>query len=273
MDIKADKNRQHYLNHIAQAEQFFSNGIEDNFSLSNHQFSDMDGLVQFVITSQINDKSSVIQRLNEIKKTQISLSSIATDYIIKYANTHGQQYRTDVQFWGGIIEKLPLMSVRNIESQTYSHVMKGFSIATNLLQLIMDIVLNTNSSSMKSFSQFLQKQGDAIRLGLKKNNDHYSTLTLASVIEAVGAEDQVIYIPKMKLYKVNFDRSNSEIASNCASNENINVEFTYSSCVSLFDYQALEDPEIKESFDLFIRNNKKSSIENSDNFFNGEFKV
>ncbi|WP_340619890.1 hypothetical protein [Xenorhabdus siamensis] len=263
--------REEYLDQIKQAEQFFFYDIEDHFTLSDHRFSDTDGLIQFVITSQLIDKYAVMKKLDEIKKIQIALSSIATDYIIKYSNTRGRQYRTDVQFWSEVMGKLPLVSIRNIEEQTYQHVMKGFSIATNLLQLIMDIVVNTQSPSMKSFSQFLQKQGDAIRLGLKKNSDHYSTLTLASVIEAVGNEEQVMYIPKMKLYKLDFDRNNSEITSNCASNETINVEFIYSSCVSLFDYQALEDPEIKTAFERFILKNKQSSIERSDNFFNGEF--
>ncbi|MBI6550411.1 hypothetical protein [Xenorhabdus lircayensis] len=272
MDAKTDKKHQNYLSHIQQANQFFSTGISNKFSLSDYRFNDTDGLVQFVITSQFADKASVMQRLNEIKKTQIALSSIVTDYITKYSDTHGKKYKTDIQFWGDIMAKLPLMSVRNIESQTYRHEMKGFSIATNLLQLIMDIILKSSSPSLENFSNFLQKQGDAIRLGLKRNGDHYSTLTLASVIEAMGIGDQVMYVPKLKLYKIDFDRTNSEIASNCASNENVNIEFTYSTCVSLFDYQALEDPEIKTAFDHFVLKNKKSSIEDSDSFFSGEFK-
>ncbi|PHM38795.1 hypothetical protein [Xenorhabdus innexi] len=271
MDNEIIIKRENYLNQIKQAEQFFYHDIEDRFMLSDHKFSDTDGLVQFVIASQLNDKSRIIGKMDEIKKIQIALSSIATDYIIRYSDTRGRQYRTDVQFWGDIMGKLPLISVRNIENQTYQHVMKGFSIATNLLQLIMDIVVNANSPGMKSFSQFLQKQGDAIRLGLKKNNDRYSTITLASVIEAVGNENQVMYIPKLKLYKLDFDRTNSEVTSNCASNETINVEFNYSSCVSLFDYQALEDSEIKAAFERFLLKNKRKSIEKSDNFFSGEF--
>ncbi|MBD2809785.1 hypothetical protein ID853_02510 [Xenorhabdus sp. Vera] len=273
MNIKTDTIRQNYLNHIQQANQFFSTEIKNPFSLSDYRFNDTDGLLQFVIASQIADKTRVIQQLNNIKKTQIALSSIATDYITKYADFHGKQYKTDIQFWGDVIEKLPLMSIKNIETQTYHHEMKGVSIATNLLQLIMDIVINTYSPSIKSFADFLQKQGDAIRLGLKRNKDHYSTLTLASVIEAVGIEDQIMYIPKMKLYKIDFDRTNSEVTSNCASNENVIIEFTYSSCISLFDYQSLEDPEIKTAFDSFILKHTKSSIENSVSFFSGEFNV
>ncbi|OTA14661.1 hypothetical protein Xvie_03492 [Xenorhabdus vietnamensis] len=273
MNTKKNTEYQHYLNHIQQADQFFSVSIKDKFSLSDYQMSDTDGLIQFIITSNIADKGSVIQKVNEIKKIQIALSSIATDYITKYTNIHGKEYKTDIQFWGDIMAKLPLMSVMNIENQTYQHEMKGISIATNLLQLIMDIILNAGSPSLKSFSTFLQKQGDAIRLGLKRNGDHYSTLTLASVIEAIGVEDRVMYVPKMKLYKIDFNRTNSEITSSCASSENINVEFTYSSCISLFNYQALEDHDIKTAFDNFILKNQKSSIEDSDSFFSGDFKT
>ncbi|AOM40105.1 hypothetical protein [Xenorhabdus hominickii] len=273
MNIATDKKHKNYLINIQQADQFFSADIDHKFSLSNYRLNDTDGLVQFIITSQITDQANVIKQFNEIKKTQIALSSIATDYINQYVHAHGKGYKTDIQFWGDIIAKLPLMSVRNIESQTYRHEMVGFSIATNLLQLIMDLVLSTYSPSMQSFSNFLRQQGEAIRLGLKRNDDHYSTLTLASVIEAIGVEGQVMYVPKLKLYKIDFNRTNSEITSNCASNETINVEFTYSSYVALFDYQALEDPEIKMAFDNFLLKNKRFSIENSDNFFNGEFKV
>ncbi|PHM52456.1 hypothetical protein [Xenorhabdus sp. KK7.4] len=152
MDNEIIIKRENYLNQIKQAEQFFCHNIEDHFTLSDHRFSDADGLVQFVIASQLNDKSNVMKKMDDIKKTQIALSSIATDYIIRYSDTRGRQYRTDVQFWGDIMGKLPLMSVRNIEKQTYQHVMKGFSIATNLLQLIMDIVVNNN---IKFISLFL----------------------------------------------------------------------------------------------------------------------
>ncbi|MDC9592378.1 hypothetical protein [Xenorhabdus sp. IM139775] len=267
------KEYQHYLSHIQQADRFFSAGINPKFSLSDYQLSDTDGLVQFIITSNIVDKANVIRKLDEIKKIQIALSSIAAGYIAQYTQIHGKEYKTDIQFWGDIMAKLPLMSVMNIESQTYQHEMKGISIATNLLQLIMDIILNANSPSLKSFSDFLQKQGDAIRLGLKRNGDHYSTLTLASVIEAVGIEDQVMYVPKMKLYKIDFDRTNAEMTSNCASKENINVGFTYSSCVSLFNYHALENQDIKAALNNFILKNQKISIKDADGFFNGEFKT
>ncbi|SFN55045.1 hypothetical protein [Xenorhabdus japonica] len=273
MDTDKNKDYQHYLSHIQQADKFFSTNIKDKFSLSDYQLRDTDSLVQFIITSNIVDKASIIQKMNEIKKIQISLSSIAADYITKYTNVHGKKYKTDIQFWGDIMAKLPFMSIMNIESQTYQHEMKGVSIATNLLELIMDIILNAGSPSLNSFSNFLQKQGDAIRLGLKLNGDHYSTLTLASTIEAIGVEDRVMYVPKIKLYKIDFDRTNSEVTSNCASNENINVEFTYSSCISLFNYQALEDRDVKTAFDNFILKNQKSSIEDSDSFFSGEFKT
>ncbi|PHM45438.1 hypothetical protein Xmau_01088 [Xenorhabdus mauleonii] len=277
MDIKTDKTHKDYLSHIQQADQFFStefnvNSKNGKYSLGDYRFSDTDGLVQFVITSQVTDKAHALQQLDNIKKTQIALSSIATDYIAKYTDVHGKQFKTDIQFWSDVIAKLPLMSIQNIETQTYRHDMIGFSIATNLLQLIMDIVLTTHSPGMKSFANFLQKQGDAIRMGLEQNDDYYSTLTLASVIEAVGMDGQIIYIPKIKLYKIDFDRSNSEMTSNCASNKSVNVEFTYSSCVALFDYQALEDPQIKTSFDNFILKHRTSSIEDSDSFFSGEFK-
>ncbi|WP_235428105.1 hypothetical protein, partial [Xenorhabdus khoisanae] len=273
MNMKTNEKRQNYLSYIQQADQFFSVDVNNKFSLSDYRLHDTDGLVQFVITSQTANKTGVMQQLNEIKKTQIALSSIVADYITKYSDNNGSKYKTDIEFWGDIMAKLPLISVRSMESQTYHHEMKGLSIATNLLQLIMDIIVDTYSPALKTFSDFLQKQGDAIRMGLKRNNDHYSTLTLASVIEVMEVGDQIVYVPKMKLYKIDFDRTNSEITSNCASNENINVEFTYSTCVALFDYQALEDPEIKTAFDNFIFKNNKSSIEDSDSFFSGEFKA
>ncbi|CDG21333.1 conserved protein of unknown function [Xenorhabdus poinarii G6] len=273
MNTAKNKACRHYLSQIQQADKFFSADIKDKFSLSDYQLSDTDGLVQFMITSTLVDNASVIQKMNEIKRIQISLSSIVADYITKYTDVHGKKEKTDIQFWGDITAKLPLMSVMNIESQTYQHEMKGISIATNLLQLIMDIILNADSPSLNSFFNFLQKQGDAIRLGLKRNGDYYSTLTVANVIEAIGVENGVMYVPKMKLYKIDFDRTNAKFVSNCASNKNIHVEFAYSSCISLFNYQALADQDIKTAFDNFILKNQKSSIEDADHFFSGEFQA
>ncbi|MBD2805709.1 hypothetical protein ID855_13590 [Xenorhabdus sp. ZM] len=273
MNIKKDNNYQSHLINIKESDNFFQNNFNNKFFLSDYQFTDTDGLVQFVITSQIDDKVSVMKKLHEIKRAQIALSSIAAGYISRYANNFGPQYKTDIQFWSEIITKLPLMSVKSIESQSYNQEMNGVSIATNLLQLIMDIMLETCTPGLQSFANFLQRQGDAIRMGLKRNHDHYSTLTLASVIEATGLGDQVVYIPKIKLFKIDFDTTNSEVTSNCASNQKVNVKFSYSSCIALFNYQALETPEVNTAFHDFIIKNEKYSIENSDNFFSGEFKV
>ncbi|OCA56817.1 hypothetical protein [Photorhabdus namnaonensis] len=272
MDIKnAITHNQEHIVKINEANTFFH--IDDAyFSIENtNKYNEKDGLVQFIITKQLSDKPEVIEKTNSLSKTLIALSSIATNYVNKYAEKYGEQYKTDMDFWTTVVNKLPLMGTSKVESKNYTDSLNGLSISKSFLNFIMNVVVFENTDMLPDFAKFLTKQGETIRLGIRKNKGFYSTVTLTIAIDTLIVGDKTVYIPKLKLYRVNFDSTNANFLSSCASNENVNIDFEYSSLISVLDYEALENPEIKTSFDSFINKQRKTSIEESDDFFSGEF--
>ncbi|WP_256125307.1 hypothetical protein [Photorhabdus luminescens] len=212
-----------------------------------------------------------MEKTNRLSQTLIALSSIATNYVNKYAEKYGEQYKTDMDFWTKVVNKLPLMGTSKVESKNYTDSLNGLSISKSFLNFIMNVVVFENTDMLPDFAKFLTKQGETIRLGIRKNKGFYSTVTLTIAIDTLIVGDKTLYIPKLKLYRVNFDSTNSNFLSSCASNENVNIDFEYSSLISVLDYEALDNPEIKASFDSFINKQRKTSIEDSDDFFSGEF--
>ncbi|KGM29676.1 hypothetical protein KS18_02040 [Photorhabdus luminescens] len=272
MDIKnAITHNQEHIAKINEANTFFH--IDDAyFNIENtNKYNEKDGLVQFIIAKQLSDKPEVIEKTNSLSKTLIALSSIATNYVNKYAEKYGEQYKTDMDFWSKVVNKLPLMGTSKVESKNYTDSLNGLSISKSFLNFIMNVVVFENTDMLPDFAKFLTKQGETIRLGIRNNKGFYSTVTLTIAIDTLIVGDKTVYIPKLKLYRVNFDSTNSNFLSSCASNENVNVDFEYSSLISVLDYEALENPEIKASFDSFINKQRKTSIEESDDFFSGEF--
>ncbi|MCA6220817.1 hypothetical protein [Photorhabdus antumapuensis] len=272
MDIKnAITNNQEHIAKINEANTFFH--IDDAyFNIENtNKYNEKDGLVQFIIAKQLSDKPDVIEKTNNLSQTLIALSSIATNYVNKYAEKYGEQYKTDMDFWTKVVNKLPLMGTSKVESKSYTDSLNGLSISKSFLNFIMNVVVFENTDMLPDFANFLTKQGETIRLGIRKNKGFYSTVTLTIAIDTLIVGEKTVYIPKLKLYRVNFDSTNSNFLSSCASNENINIDFEYSSLISVLDYEALEHPEIKASFDNFINKQRKTSIEDSDDFFSGEF--
>ncbi|OWO80560.1 hypothetical protein B5C26_17410 [Photorhabdus luminescens] len=272
MDIKnAITNNQEHIAKINEANTFFHID-EAHFSIENtNKYNEKDGLVQFIIAKQLSDKPEVIEKTNRLSQTLIALSSIATNYVNKYAEKYGEQYKTDMDFWTKVVNKLPLMGTSKVESKNYTDSLNGLSISKSFLHFIMNVVVFENTDMLPDFAKFLTKQGETIRLGIRKNKGFYSTVTLTIAIDTLIVGDKTLYIPKLKLYRVNFDSTNSNFLSSCASNENVNIDFEYSSLISVLDYEALDNPEIKASFDSFINKQRKTSIEDSDDFFSGEF--
>ena len=104
-----------------------------------------------------------------------------------------------------------------------------------------------------------------------RNKDFYKTITIGVAVEVFKVGQQLIYTPKIKQYRVDFDRENTKWSSACASGEKVDINFSYIYGANVFDYEALEDPEIKEIFDNFIKGSQKAQIEDASTFFNGEF--
>lgn len=270
---EAPANRLSNRDQFAEAEAFFNDvNLPDTVrAVGNDPYADKDGLVEFIVANELLDDPAVMAKLAEQKAYLIAITSVVTAYINRYAEAYGEQYKTDADLWARALSKIPLMGPSKIDQQSYSRHIKGLSIATDFINFIMDVVVSQGTTALASFNKFLQKQGDAIRFGVENNKDFYKTITVGVTVEVFKVGNELVYVPKIKQYRVNFDRQNSKFTSACASAEFVDIHFNYLYAANVFDYEALKDPEIKRDFDNFIQKQRKAQIEEADTFFNDDF--
>jgi hypothetical protein len=259
---------------FAEADAYFNN--EDlpekgQYLVQDNPYADKDGLIEFIVGTELVDDPVVMENLVKQKKYLVALTSVVTDYVNRYAQAYGENYKTDAELWALAMSKLPLMGPSKIDTQSYSRHIKGISIAADFVQFLLDIVTSEGSAALDKFSGFLKKQGEALRFGIEKNKDFYNTITIGVSVEVFKVGDQVVYVPKVKQYKVKFDRANSKWSSSCVSYEYVDINFDYLYAANVFDYESLEDPEIKKAFDDFIQKQRKAQIDKSTTFFNDDF--
>ncbi|MGL6382384.1 hypothetical protein ACSZMU_09135 [Aeromonas caviae] len=270
---EAPANRLSNHDQFAEAEAFFNDvNLPDTVrAVGTDPYADKDGLVEFIVANELLDDPAVMAKLAEQKAYLIAITSVVTAYINRYAEAYGEQYKTDADLWARALSKIPLMGPSKIDQQSYSRDIKGLSIATDFINFIMDVVVSQGTTALASFNKFLQKQGDAIRFGVENNKDFYKTITVGVTVEVFKVGNELVYVPKIKQYRVNFDRQNSKFTSACASAEFVDIYFNYLYAANVFDYEALKDPEIKRDFDNFIQKQRKAQIEEADTFFNDDF--
>ena len=270
---EAPANRLSNHDQFAEAEAFFNDvNLPDTVrAVGSDPYADKDGLVEFIVANELLDDPAVMAKLAEQKAYLIAITSVVTAYINRYAEAYGEQYKTDADLWARALSKIPLMGPSKIDQQSYSRHIKGLSIATDFINFIMDVVVSQGTTALASFNKFLQKQGDAIRFGVENNKDFYKTITVGITVEVFKVGNELVYVPKIKQYRVNFDRQNSKFTSACASAEFVDIHFNYLYAANVFDYEALKDPEIKRDFDNFIQKQRKAQIEEADTFFNDDF--
>lgn len=270
---EAPANRLSNHDQFAEAEAFFNDvNLPDTArAVGSDPYADKDGLVEFIVANELLDDPAVMAKLAEQNAYLIAITSVVTAYINRYAEAYGEQYKTDADLWARALSKIPLMGPSKIDQQSYSRHIKGLSIATDFINFIMDVVVSQGTTALASFNKFLQKQGDAIRFGVENNKDFYKTITVGVTVEVFKVGNELVYVPKIKQYRVNFDRQNSKFTSACASAEFVDIYFNYLYAANVFDYEALKDPEIKRDFDNFIQKQRKAQIEEADTFFNDDF--
>ncbi|MFM5837642.1 hypothetical protein [Aeromonas rivipollensis] len=270
---EAPASRLYNRDQFAEAEAFFNdvNLPTTARNLGSDPYADKDGLVEFIVANELLDDPAVMAKLAEQKAYLIAITSVVTAYINRYAEAYGEQYKTDADLWARALSKIPLMGPSKIDQQSYSRHIKGLSIATDFINFIMDVVVSQGTTALASFNKFLQKQGDAIRFGVENNKDFYKTITVGITVEVFKVGSELVYVPKIKQYRINFDRQNSKFTSACASAEFVDIHFNYLYAANVFDYEALKDPEIKRDFDNFIQKQRKAQIEEADTFFNDDF--
>lgn len=269
------KDENDFATQLKIAEEFFDDASlrEPTILAGENPYADKDGLVEFIIGNELVEDPIIMENVLNQKKYLIAITSIVTDYVNRYAEKYGPEYKTNVELWSLALSKLPLMGPSKIDKQTYSRHIVGLTIAKDFVDFILEIVVSEGTSALASFSKFLEKQGDALRFGVEHNTDYYKTITIGVSMEVVKVGEEIVYIPKIKQYQVNFDRTNSKFSSACGSGEYVDINFEYQYGANVFDYEALEDAAIKKDFEEFIKNQRKAQIESATTFFNGDFPV
>jgi len=207
-----------------------------------------------------------MEKLTTLKKYLTALISVVTNYVNKHAAD-----KTDVNVWAEAMSHLPFMGPSKIDTQSYTRHIKGVSIATEFVHFLLDIVAQDGSAALNRFSDFLGKQGEALKFGVESNKDFYNTITIGVCVEVMKIKDKLIFIPKIKQYKVKFNRSNTKWTGACVSVEFVDIDFAYQYAVNVFDYEALEDEGTKKIFNEWISGQRKAQIENASTFFSSEF--
>lgn len=269
--VPSPKRQDDFSTQLATAYEFFNDVKLPDYVGEDNPYADKDGLVEFIIGIELTSDPIVMKKLVEQKKILISITSVVTDYINRYSQAYGKQYKTDAELWTLALSKIPLMGPSKIDTQSYTRHIRGISIASDFVKFILEIVASEGSSALNSFKSFLEKQGDALRFGIEQNEDFYKTITVGVAVEVFKVGDEVVYTPKIKQYRVNFDRKNTKWSSACASAEFVDINFDYMYAANIFDYEALEDPEIKKAFDEFIKKSRKAQIDDATTFFNDDF--
>ncbi|CAC9591371.1 hypothetical protein [uncultured Gammaproteobacteria bacterium] len=239
---------------------------------SENPYANKDGLVEFICGTELSGDPIVTAKLVELKSMLISITTVVTSYINRYAAAKGPKYKTDAELWSLALSKIPLMGPSKLDEQTYNRRTQGLEIAGDFIKLILDIA-TSEGPALNSFKSFLEGQGNALRAGIEKNTDAYKAIIIGISVEVLKIGDQIVYIPKIKKYQVNFTRDNAKWSSSCASYEEISMEFDYVYGANVFDYEALNNPEIKKEFEKFISDQKKAKIEDASTFFNDDFET
>jgi hypothetical protein len=270
------KDERDFAIQLAEAKAFFNDDClpsSPKYLKEDNPYADKDGLIEFIVATELVEDPVVMENLAKQKKYLIALTSIVTDYVNRYAEAYGKEFKTDPELWTLALAKIPLMGPSKIDEQSYSRHIEGVTIAMDFLEFILEVVVSEGTSALGSFTKFMSKQGDALRFGVDKNKDYYKTITIGVTVEVFKVGDQIVYTPKVKQYRVEFDRENSKWTLACVSYDYVDIKFKYLYASNVFDYEALEDPAIKQDFDDFIQGQRKAQIEKASTFFNGEFPV
>jgi len=270
------KSRENFAGQLEAAAEFFDDPAYPAVEPppDTNPYADKDGLIEFIVTTELIENDEVMENLVEQKKLLVGITSVVQDYINRYAAVNGPEYKTDAVLWQSTLDKVPLMGPAIQTKKTYSRTVKGVEIAKEFIEFIMELVVSEGSSGLASFEKFLSKQGDALRVGVEENKDAYRSLSMGVTMEAfelgIGT---VIYIPKIRQYRVDFTRENYKFSFACGSYEEIHIAFEMMYSAGVFDYEALEDPAVKKDFDDWLRGRRKAAIEDSTTFFDEDIPI
>ena len=248
---------------LAEVEEDFDPNIQDG-----------DGLVSYIVASTNPPPSEIRNLYDEIVPVMEGLSNVIVSALLKTAGSDDEK-KHDPNIW-----EAPFKSVASAfcsgfssEKKGYNQVVRGVEVASKVINIITDAVVGTNSAVFKGFVDFLESQGETIRLetSSRKENYQYSAVTIIhEIFEAV--DGRWIYVPKLKSYFTEFTSETLKISSSCSSYTKYKFDFDLRVLTGAFQVGSWQSS--KEFQDLtheFIDKYRKTNIQESENFFDGIF--
>jgi len=229
--------------------------------------SDSDGLVAWVGTANGIPGGWQSQQ-DQTYKDLSALLSIANAYY----NKQSPNNKFNFDLWDQIYQHFPLFSASKATDETFHQNIKGVEIAVKFLSMMLDAIV-LPSAAVTEFGKFLNGIGDQIKLGTNTSGRNYTCVWNNMTYEFVDiGGGHFEYVPKLKLYYVNFTQQNRTISTSCGSYQSYDFNLTYKQRVQLFNYQSVPPgSDLRAKFDQFLSGQQQQQIDDSSNFFSGSF--
>ncbi|MEQ4794888.1 hypothetical protein ABN128_32410, partial [Klebsiella variicola subsp. variicola] len=83
--------------------------------------------------------------------------------------------------------------------------------------------------------------------------------------------NHLIFVPKLKILSLRFSYQSAKMLLASCIGRKFTISLEYSTITSIFDANALDDPQINQQFYNFLNKYRQLSITKSDAFFSGDF--
>jgi hypothetical protein len=235
--------------------------------------ADSDGLVTYINGTSNEPPADLVQLRKEVAVALEGLAGIITSAVLQTAGKD-EKAKHDPRLWEDPVKYGlgPFISGFASSVTSYKRDVVGLEIATQFLNILIDAVTE-EGGALKAFQKFLEDQGDTIRIEGQNTEEGYRYACIGMIHEIFQIENEEwIYTPKIKMFFTSFTRKTFSVTSACASVEKVAFDFKVEKFVAPFKIETWrQDETFREQVDEFIKKYNKTQIEQSENYFDGQF--
>lgn len=236
--------------------------------------ADKDGLVSYVNGTSNPPPPELVEERKKVSRVLEGLTSVVTSAVLATAGSDDAK-KHDPNIWADPVRYglTPFISGFASEEVSYKRRVRGVDVATQFLNILIDAVTQ-QGGALNSFKNFLADQGKTIGIKGSNTQEGYKYACVGMVHEVFQLEDssQWFYLPKIRMYFTSFTRRTFTISSSCASYNEFDFDFLIRKMVAPFKIETWrQDEEFRGQVDAFIKKYTRTSIEQSENYFDGIF--
>jgi virulence factor Evf-like protein len=234
--------------------------------------SDSDGLVTYINATTNPPPPELVEERDKVSAILEGLTGIVVAAVLQTAGDDQEKRHQPASWTNPMIYGLtPFMGGYSQETTTYDREFAGLELSVQFLNILMETVTNAGGA-LGSFKDFLEKQGDAIKLNGEHTQEGYKFATVGIVHDIFMVDGRWTYLPKIRAYFTSFTRETFKVTSACASAEHIKFHFTMEKTVMPFKIQTWRDSDtFKAQVQKFIDDFTKAQIDQSASYFKGIF--